>query len=112
MAEIDIITQVREALRANPDITGADLKKRLGGSQPSAFFNLLLQQAREAEAQIAEQLANEAGVAAGAGDEPADDGPEPTFWLEEPTGQLVELTYKRSIREMQVFRRKDAQYLA
>lgn len=112
MAEqADIITQVREALRVNPDITGAELKKRLGGSQPAAFFNLLLQQAREKEAQIAEQLAKEAGVAEES-DEPVDDSPDPTFWVLESDGHLVELLYHKSKREMQIFRRAGVQYPA
>jgi hypothetical protein len=110
MADKDILTQVREALRVNPDITGADLKKRLGGSQPVAFFNLLLQQAREAEAKIAEQLANEAGVAEESDNAGEDDGPAPTFWIQEPEGNLVELDYHTAKREMQIFRRKGVTY--
>ena len=110
MADKDILTQVREALRVNPDITGADLKKRLGGSQPVAFFNLLLQQAREAEAKIAEQLANEAGVAEASDGVEESEGPDPTFWVQEPDGSLHELDYLKSKREMQIFRRKGVKY--
>lgn len=92
-----MITTVRAMMRKNPNVTAAEVKKAIGGNRPVAFFSILLQEAREAEEEVAEQLAGEDAEAAKT---PA----VRECWLVKEDGQAIEIKWEKNKGNRSYFR--------
>lgn len=98
-----LINDVRALLRRDPNLTPAGLKKAQAGTRPVAFYSILLQEAREAEEAVSEQLAGETQVAQEAADSAEEAAPE--CWLVEPNGQAVQIEWTKTKGARSYFRR-------